>query len=433
VRRSHSAESRQVDMRRSWMIGDSAPRLVQRTGTFLHRLGSAWDAFCGPDSSGDELLSIAERERAFCRVATLVAKGASPSAVFGQVCGEVAGLVQADFAGIMRCECGRTLSVVAAWSGPDAGNLDIPFGGRWVAEDETPAAIALRTGRPARRSTASLTGGIGEWARAQGIGYGVACPITVNGAPWGVVTALYREAAPRPDAEERMADFGQLLNCAIAQAEARAELIGSQLRFVTASDAVRHRIERDLHDGPQQRLVTLGIQLREAENMVTLAGGRLRECLAEVAEGLTEVNNEIRGLCGGLRPVALARGGLPAAIKSLVRRCPVPVELNLDADQPLSEHLELTIFYVVSEALTNVLKHALAETVHIDLTTDGVQTWLNVTDDGVGGAASSRGSGLLGLQERVKAVGGDFHIVSPVSGGTSLSVTLPNLQERRPD
>ena len=241
---------------------------------------------------------------------------------------------------------------------------------------------------------------------------------------------LYQEAVPQPDVEERMAEFGQLLNCAIAQAEARAELIGSQARSVTASDAVRHRLERDLHDGPQQRLILLGLRLREAEDMVTLAGGRLRECLAEVAEGLTEVNDEIRDLCGGLRPAALASGGLPAAIKSLARRCPVPVELNLDTDQPLSEQLELTIFYVVSEALTNVLKHALADTMHIDLTTDGVQTWLKVTDDGIGGADPSRGSGLAGLQERVSAAGGVFEIASPISGGTSLSVTLPSLQKR---
>jgi signal transduction histidine kinase len=199
---------------------------------------------------------------------------------------------------------------------------------------------------------------------------------------------------------------------------------------VTASDAVRHRIERDLHDGPQQRLITLGIQLRAAEEMVTPMGGRLRECVAEVAEGLTEVNDEIRGLCRGLRPAALARGGLPAAIKSLIRQFPVPVELNLDTDQPLSEHLELTIFYVVSEGMTNVLKHAQAETVHIDLTTDDFHTWLKVTDDGVGGADSSRGSGLVGLQERVSAVGGVFQIISPISGGTSLVVTLPKTQER---
>ncbi|MGH3374558.1 MAG: sensor histidine kinase [Actinoallomurus sp.] len=362
-------------------------------------------------------------------MATLVAKGASPSAVFAQVCGEMGSLVRADSVGIMRCEGHRTLSVVAAWHGPGTDELDVPFGGRWVVEDETPAAIALRTGRPARRSTASLTGGIGEWATAQGIRCGVACPITVNDAPWGVITALYREAAPLPDTEERMAEFGQLLNCAIAQAESRAELIGSQVRFVTASDAVRHRIERDLHDGPQQRLIALGLQLRDAEDMVTPTRGRLRECLAEIASGLIEVNDEIRGLCSGLRPAALARGGLPVAIKSLARRCPVPVELNLDTDQPLSEHLELTIFYVVSEALTNVLKHALADTVHIDLTTDGVQTWLQVTDDGIGGADSSRGSGLVGLQERVRAVGGVFKIASPIGGGTSLSVTLPNLQE----
>jgi signal transduction histidine kinase len=248
-----------------------------------------------------------------------------------------------------------------------------------------------------------------------------------------VVTALYREAEPFPGAEERMAEFGRLLNCAIAQAEARAELIGSQARFVTASDAVRQRIERDLHDGPQQRLITLVLQLREAEDMITPAGGGLRECMAEVAEGLTEVNEEIRGLCSGLRPAALARGGLPAAIKSLARRCPVPVELNLDTDQPLSEHLELTIFYVVSEALTNVLKHAHADAVHIDLTTDGVQTWLKVTDGGIGGADPNRGSGLVGLEERVRAVGGVFEIASPVSGGTSLSVTLPNLRERPPN
>lgn len=394
---------------------------------------SAWDEICGRDSWGNELLRTAERERAFRRVATVVAEGASPSVVLAQVCGEMGCLVRADFAGVMRCEGDRTLSVVATWHGPGVGDLDVPFGGRWVADDETPTAIALRTGRPARRSTASLTNGIGEWARAQGIGCGIACPITVDDAPWGVVTALYREAEPLPGAEERMAEFGRLLNCAIAQAEARAELIGSQARFVTASDAVRQRIERDLHDGPQQRLITLVLQLREAEDMITPTRGRLRECMAEVAEGLTEVNEEIRGLCGGLRPAALARGGLPAAIKSLARRCPVPVELNLDTDQPLSEHLELTIFYVVSEALTNVLKHAHADTVHIDLTTDGVQTWLKVTDGGIGGADPSRGSGLVGLEERVRAVGGVFEIASPVSGGTSLSVTLPNLRERPPN
>src|SRR3569833_3534998 len=147
-----------------------------------------------------------------------------------------------------------------------------------------------------------------------------------------------------------MAECGRLLNCAFAQAESRAELIGSQARFVTASAAGRQRSERDLHDGPQQRLITVVLQLREAEDMIAPTGGGLRECMAEVAEGLTEVNEEIRGLCSGLRPAALARGGLPAAIKSLARRCPVPVELNLDTGRPLSERLGLTLFYVVSEA-----------------------------------------------------------------------------------
>lgn len=412
-------------MRRSRVAGDPAPRLIEASKRLHHRLKPAWDRLSGSASRVGELRRTAERERAFRRVATLVAEGAPPSVVFATACREMGSLVKADHAGIVRYEGGHTVSVLAMW------HLDVPIGGRWGFVDDEPVAIALRTGRPARRSTASLAGGIGEWARARGIGCAIDCPITVNDAPWGVVAALYRDAEPLPDVEERMVEFVQLLNCAIAQAQARAELIESQARFATASDAVRHRLQRDLHDGPQQRLITLVLQLREVEDFIRPTG-RLRECLSELAQGMTEVNDEIRGISSGLRPAALARGGLPAALKSLARRCPVPVELNLHTDQALSEHFQLTIFYVVSETLTNVLKHAHAATVKIDLTTEDGRTWLTVTDDGIGGADASRGSGLSGLEERVRAVGGDFQIASPVSGGTSLTVALPNIDGHPP-
>lgn len=239
------------------------------------------------------------------------------------------------------------------------------------------------------------------------------------------MTALYLGAEPpRGDVEDRMGKFVELLNCAITQAKTRCELIASRARLVTSADATRRRIERDLHDGAQQHLISLALRLREAEESVPPANRELRGRLSEAVQDLTGTIDELRELSVGLRPPALAVRGLDATLAELVRRSPVPVELNIDADRRLGEELEVNLYYVVSEALTNVLKHANASKVDIDLRKEGTEVRLVVRDDGVGGADPARGSGLTGLRDRVEALGGIVQITSPTGHGTSVVVTI---------
>jgi signal transduction histidine kinase len=211
----------------------------------------------------------------------------------------------------------------------------------------------------------------------------------------------------------------------------RAELTASRARVVAAGDEARRRIERDLHDGTQQRLVSLGLEVRAAEAMVPPGSDELRAHLARTAEGLAGAVEDLQEVSRGIHPAILSKGGLAAALKALARRSAVPVDLVVNLDRAVPERVEVAVYYVVSEALTNAAKHANASLVRVDLEgSDGVVT-LAVSDDGVGGADPGHGSGLVGLLDRVEAAGGRMEIASPPSGGTSLLVTIPAFAPRR--
>jgi signal transduction histidine kinase len=376
----------------------------------------------------EENRRVVERQGALRRVATLVAHGASPPEVFKTVAGESGRLLRTDYTAINRYEPDRTVSVLTYWCDPNVPDMTAPSGGRWPIGNDTAVAVALRTGEPARRASESVTArsAPGSWLRSYGIRHVVACPITVEDRLWGAMSIMFRDSEPPPkDTEEHMREFVELAACTIAQAESRAELIASRARVVASSDAARRRLERDLHDGAQQHLISLGLELRAAEADLPPEQEELRTWLSTTAQELSDVLAELQQISHGLHPAILARGGLEAALTALARRSPVPVELHINALRRLPEQIEATIYYIVSEALTNVLKHANASVMHVDLTMEDQRLRLPIRDDGHGGADLGRGSGLIGLTDRVAALDGTMQVTSPIGEGTSLLITIP--------
>jgi signal transduction histidine kinase len=254
----------------------------------------------------------------------------------------------------------------------------------------------------------------------------VGAPIVVEGRVWGAAVVNSKRADAFPSGiEERLAEFTELVATAISNAESRAQLTASRVRIVTAADETRRRIERDLHDGIQQRLVTLGLALETLRDAARPERPDLLEPLTQVQTGLRNVLEELREVSRGVHPAILSEGGLGPALKSLARRSPVPVELELGTVKRLPRPLEAAAYYVASEALTNAAKHAHASVAAVALEwRDGIVR-LSVRDDGVGGADPARGSGLVGLSDRVEALGGTFVLSSPPGAGTSMIVQLP--------
>jgi signal transduction histidine kinase len=373
-----------------------------------------------------ELALLAEEQAALQRVATLVARGTGPEEVFAAVVGEVGQLLSVDSAGLNRYESdGRTLSIVAVW-GRTASPAP-PGGRRQSLGGKNISTIVFETGRAARIDGYSdASGPLGLAARDYGIGSGVGTPIVVEGRLWGVMTVYSNTDHPLPaDTEARLASFTEIVATAIANAESRAEIAASRARIVAAADETRRRIERDLHDGAQQRLVSLGLELRAAQAEIPPALGKLEGELSHVAEGLASVQDELREFARGIHPAILAEGGLGPALRTLARRSTVPVELDVRANARLPEGVEVAAYYVVSEALTNAAKHAHASVVHVDVESVERVLRLCVHDDGAGGADPVGGSGLIGLKDRIEALGGTIAIRSPPGTGTSLDIELP--------
>jgi PAS domain S-box-containing protein len=205
----------------------------------------------------------------------------------------------------------------------------------------------------------------------------------------------------------------------------------SRARVVAAADQTRRRIERDLHDGAQQRLVSLGLEVRGAAAMTPPELKDLRARLSRIGGGLIEILDELREIARGIHPAVLTEGGLDPALKSLARRSVIPVELNVSVAYRLPECVEVAAYYLVSEALTNAAKHSNASVVHIDVAAEEGVVLLAIRDDGIGGADATQGSGLIGLRDRVEALDGTIEISSPAGGGTALRVTMPVGSEAR--
>jgi signal transduction histidine kinase len=395
---------------------DTEARLTQFTELLATAVANA--------ESHAGLARLAEEQAALRRVATLVARGTRPEEVFAAVTSEVGRLLPADLANMCRYEPDGTVTLVAA-CGAAAGVS--PIGRRWPLGGKNVTTIVLETGRPVRiENYADATGPIGDETRAAGIRSAVGTPIIVEGHLWGVMAAGSGQEEPLPPyTEARLASFTELVATAIANAESRAALAASRARVVAAADESRRRIERDLHDGTQQRLVSLMLELRGAEATEPSAVAELRAQLARTARGLAEVVEELQEISRGIHPAILSRGGLERALRVLASRSAVPVELDLRAERRLPEHVEVAVYYVVSEALTNAAKHAHASVVHVELEADNAIVRLAIRDDGIGGADPAEGSGLIGLSDRIEAVGGRLQLISPSGRGTTLLIEIP--------
>ena len=367
---------------------------------------------------------LAEEQAALRRVATLVARGAPAVEVFGAVTEEAGQLLQADQTTMSRYESDDTATIVAGWS--KTGDV-LPIGERPRLGGKNLMTIISQTRRPARiASTAQASGDEIAVIRPAGLRSGVGTPIIVQGRLWGVMIANSTdEQALAPDTEARLASFTDLVATAIANTEHLAQLTASRARVVATADETRRRIERDLHDGAQQRLVSLRLALRAAQMTVPPQLGELEDELEQVADGLEGVLDELREMARGIHPAILAKGGLAPALKTLARRWTVPVKLDVRAVARLPERVEVAAYYVVSEALTNAAKHAQASLVNVEVETVEGALRLCVRDDGVGGADPIRGSGLVGLRDRVEALGGAITIQSPPGSGTAVRVELP--------
>jgi signal transduction histidine kinase len=312
--------------------------------------------------------------------------------------------------------------------GVSDGIRGISIGSRWELEDYMASTGVYRTGRPVRVERSDLehvSGPMADVLREIGAVSNVGAPIVVEGKQWGFVTVTDVNKRLPADAEKRLEKFAELLGTAIANADSRAELAGSRARIIAAGDDARRRIERDLHDGAQQRLVTLTAALRRADAQLPPGADELRADLTRVAEGLTTAVDELRELSRGIHPSILTEGGLSPALKALGRRSPVRVKLDMGFEQRLPDHVEVAAYYTVSEALTNASKHANATRVWVSLRVDHDMLRLSIRDDGVGGADSNRGSGLTGLRDRIEALGGGLKIESPSGSGTLIEVEIP--------
>jgi signal transduction histidine kinase len=285
------------------------------------------------------------------------------------------------------------------------------------------SALVCETGRPARVDRSA--DGVSAAPLELGIRSAVGAPITVEGRLWGLIAvASAGEEPPPPGTEERLADFTELVATAIANADAQAELTASRARIVASADETRRRIERDLHDGAQQRLISLVLQVRAAQEAVPPDLDALAATLGRIEAELDSALGELREFARGIHPAMLAKGGLGPALKMLARRSAVPVDLDVRTNGRLPEPVEVAAYYIVSEALTNAAKHAHASRVTVDVEAGDGVLGVRVRDDGVGGADFARGSGLVGLRDRVEALGGRIALQSKPGVCTSLSVEL---------
>ena len=390
-------------------------------GTLLGQLAST--ARRRAEASEREASALAAEQAALRRVATLVAKETSPGEVFALITQEVALLLDIDAASLIRFESDRTATVVAAWN--RYGEL-LPVDTRVDLSGESVTATVLRTGRPARLD--DYEGARGDFAatlRELGVRSSVGSPVMVGGHLWGVMLGTSTTEPMPAGAELRLDEFTELAGTAVANAEARGELTASRARIVTSGDEARRRIERDLHDGVQQRLVSLALDARRVEGLAEVEHADLAAEVSSLREGLAETVGELRNVSHGIHPAILSEGGLRPALATLARRSAIPVELNIRVTSRFSEPVEVCVYYVVSEALTNAIKHARATFVVVVLDEHAGYLWLEVRDDGVGGLDARRGSGLIGLSDRVNALGGTFEVSSPMGDGTSLTVSIP--------
>jgi signal transduction histidine kinase len=372
-----------------------------------------------------ELRGFAEEQSALRRVATLVARAAPPEEVFAAVTAEAGRLLDADLTSMSRYEPDGARTLAATWASTGAA-VPLAAGTRFGHGGHTIGSLVFQTGQPARIDDLGDGDPVaGPTRELLGIHAAVGVPVRVGGRLWGIVSAMSQGAPLPADAEARLARFTELAATAIANAEARAALVASRARIVAAADAARRRIEQDLHDSAQERLVALVLQLRGVQAAAPAEADELvRQLETVIAEaiGALEALSEI---ARGLHPSVLADGGLPPALTALARRSAIPVRLDVRVPGRLPEPAELAAYYAVSEALTNTAKHAGASGAEVEVAAEQGMLRVWVRDDGRGGADSGGGSGLTGLRDRIEAIGGRMSLHSPPGAGTAVEIALP--------
>jgi signal transduction histidine kinase len=368
---------------------------------------------------------VAGQQTALRRVATLVARGSGPEDVYPAAVTELAGGLGIDHVALLRY-CDDAAPVVLASRDP-AGAPKLAVGEHFWMDGSSVVSQVAETGAPARIDDyAEVDGGAAARVRAIGIRSAVGAPITVDGRLRGILVA--GSTQPRafgPETEAHIRDFADLVVTAISNAETRAALTASRARIVTAADQARRGFERDLHDGAQQRVVSLGLAVRAVEASVPVDQPTLRRDIARLAAGLSALSTELQDVSRGIHPAILSKGGLGPALRSLARRCPIPVDLDVDISGSVPESIGVAAYYVVAEALTNAAKHAAASGVDVRAVTEGDELALSISDDGIGGATTGAGSGLTGLTDRVEALSGQLTVASPRGIGTTLTARIP--------
>jgi GAF domain-containing protein len=372
-----------------------------------------------------ELRGFAEEQAALGRVATLVARGAPSQEVFTAVTDEAGQLLQVDYAVLSRYDPDGLVTVVGCWASTDPGR-PLPIGLRLKREGRNIHTLVFETGRSARIDDYdAASGAFADTARDWEFRASVGVPFWVEGRLWGVIGVGSRSEPLPAGAEARLAGFTELAAIALANAEAQAALTASRARIVAAADQTRRRLERNLHDGAQQRLVSLVLQLRAAQATVPSGADELAERLEGAVAEAAGAQEELREISRGLHPAVLTESGLRPALRTLARRSTVPVSLDVQLAGRLAEPVEITAYYAVSEALANTAKHAHASAAEVDVAADQGMLRVRIRDDGRGGADFSRGSGLTGLKDRVEAFGGQISLRSPPGAGTALEIILP--------
>ncbi len=369
--------------------------------------------------------ALADEQAALRRVATLVAGEASPSRVFEQVTEEVGRLLGLPSASVMHYDGARTATVVGAWS--KDGKPRFAVGASLDLDGDSVVAKVLRSGTAQRIDRYEETGGtLAETMLSFGYRAAVAAPVTVGGRLWGVLAAATTSDDSLPEGlERRLCDFAELVAQALANADAYEKLAASRTRLVEVGDAERMRLERNLHDGAQQRLVSVALELSmvgaKLENDPRAAREVLTEAQDELARGLAE----LRELARGIHPAILTERGLGPALDALLTRAPIAVEITELPDGRLPTQVEAAAYYVVAEAITNVGKYAGASSATVKVSRSNGTATVNVADDGVGGADPARGSGLRGLAARVEALNGHLHVDSAPGRGTRIRAEIP--------
>jgi PAS domain S-box-containing protein len=375
---------------------------------------------------GDKLAEIgrlATEQRALRRVATLVASEVTPERVFTAVSEGCARVLEVNASTVVRYETDGTATVRGRHN---RDNIDVFRVGERIRADEDSALARVRaTAAPARVDDwGGLDGQIADAMLRTGYRSTAAAPIVVAGVLWGAVAIASEDPLP-PDTENRLGAFCELASLAVASAQARADLTASRARVVKAGDEQRRRLERNLHDGAQQRLVSVALMLRLAKARLGPEGEAAAKLLDEASRELDTGLAELREIARGLHPAVLGDHGLQRAIEALTARLPIPVDIEVALEERPPGDVEATAYYIVAEALTNVTRHAEASGAQVAIRRDGAVLRVEVTDDGRGGADAAGGTGIVGLRDRAEAAGGTLTLTSPPGSGTVVSASLP--------